>query len=521
MNKVKLPLITAKAYDEINLRPLGKKAWYYTCLLLGFYLVIHWASYNNVAPFCYLLFAVGIILTFVRMSWGFYYYIVVSMLSDDTLEISSVHLIPIGPFTIIIHWTMFMFFMLIFCYLKGPKPFKANKLDKSMFGVIGIFLIAGVIGVANLSQFPRVYISDASYMVNMAIAYFFIRIWMRREEQLRTLVSLIIISYGVKAVVGVVFYYIGTGFPAGRNLRVIYESGRVILGPVFFLCLGLLFYLPKMKLKHRILLSLFAFATLFHLISFGSRGLMILTTLGVLLFAVFSWKNGYRFLIIKYVAVTILSAILCLAIMDEMRPGAISNIRWKLSTLGEYDLSETQVHASLSVTSRIIQAINIFYTQLDNHSLFWGAGLGGWFTDEHYPFGNEFILMRIFPMEQFASRIYTKPHGTPLVIFLKMGIGGLFAYYFIMLLFFKSGYVISLSTDNEFWKASALAICVAMPFLFYGNYMSKLQFFFGVILGILANIESLRMESARVWQSKPSRKTRIIYNNIPYRVWGI
>ena len=84
-----------------------------------------------------------------------------------------------------------------------------------------------------------------------------------------------------------------------------------------------------------------------------------------------------------------------------------------------------------------------------------------------------------------------KPHGTPLVLFLKMGIGGFLAYYFIMFLFLRRGYILFRRLSDLYWKAVVLGFVVALPFFYYKNFMSKLQIFLGVALGILANIESL------------------------------
>lgn len=483
--------IITKEHNRSVHSPLGKKCWHYTILLLALYLIIHWTSYNNVAPFCYLLFALGIALTFIKMSWGFYFYLVISMFSDDTVPPGSIHLVSLGPFTIAIYWTLFMLFMMIGCYLKRPKSFGIQKYDKYILGIMSLYAIAGLVGAGNFFEYPREYISDASYILNLAIAYFFIRIWITKEEQIKRLVSLIIISYGIKATVGVVFYHVGIGMPAGPNLRVIFESGRVILGLVFLLCFSFLFLLRKMNVGHKILTLLFAMATLFHLISFGSRGSSILTVFGLLLFFAFLWVNGYKLQVMKYVVVMLILIVLCLGLINIMRPGAVGNVAWKLSTLAEYDMSKVDGYTSLSVISRLMECLNIFYTELDENCLIWGRGLGGWFSDEYYPFGKIFTIKPSFPLAHFATRRFMKPHGTPLVLFLKMGIGGFLVYYFIMFLFLRRGYILFRRISDLYWKAVVLGFVVALPFFYYKNFMSKLQIFLGVILAILANIEAL------------------------------
>jgi len=494
-----------KAVKSLEVHPLGRQVAWMVALLLLFYIAIDYATYSNMIAFTYLLFLIGLILPLIKISWGFYYYLVVSLLSDDkprmlalvkTGNFSSVHFTSLGPFTLMAYWTIYMFFILLLYHFIKQKRLKIQKMDKYMLGLILLFLAAGAIGVANLVQFPREYIQDASYIVNMAIFYFFIRIAITREEQLRRVITFIIVCFGIKAVVGLVYYYLGIGTHVGQNVRVIFDSGSALLGLIVFLCLGLLLYLPEMKLRYKTLLILFGFACVFNLVTYGSRGNLILAGIGGVLFFVFVGKIKFRRAVrLKYVVTGVLVVVLSLGIINAIRPGALQFVVWKMSTLVELNPAKVSSYSSLSPTTRVIEAINIFYKELDEGSILWGQGLGGWFNDQYYPFPFELFGKFAYPDEHILMGKLFKPHGTPLVIFLKMGLAGVFAYYYIMLLFFKETYVIFKRTNDRFWKAVTLAILVFMPLFFYKNFTSKLQVFFGVTLAIVANVQALGLRN--------------------------
>jgi len=475
-------------------------------LILASYMVIDYASYSNIRSFTYLIFLIGLILPLINIKWGLYYYLIVSILSDDTPRIlslaetanfTSIHFTTLGPFTLMVYWTLFMFFVLLLYYFTKQRPLKIQRMDKYMLGLILLFLVAGAIGAGNAVQFPREYIQDASYMVNMAIFYFFVRVAINMEGQLKRIIELIIFCYGIKTVVALGYYYLCIGTQVGQNIRVIFESGRNLLGLIFFLCLSLLLYLPEMKPRYKLLLMLFGFASLFNLVTYGSRGNLILARIGGVLFLALAERARLqRAIKARYVFMFALLAIASVVAINSIRPGALNFVYWKMRTLLEVNPADLESYTSYSPVTRVIEAINIFYLLLDKGSLLWGEGLGGWFNDQYYPFPFEILGGSAYPDEHILMGKLFKPHGTPLVMFLKMGLLGVLIYYFIMLLFFKETYLIFKNVDSRFWKAVVLAILVFLPLFFYKNFTSKLQVFFGIMLAIVANIQTLGLRNA-------------------------
>jgi hypothetical protein len=482
-----------------------------SAILLTLFLAIDYSSYHNVSVFTYALFLIGLILPFIKISWGFYYYLIVSILSDDTPRIlslretggfTSVHATTLGPFTLMVYWTLFMLFVLILYYLTKQRSFKLQRMDKYMLGLILLFAGAGAIGVGNLLQFPREYMQDASYIINMAIFYFFIRIAIKERSQLKQIVSLLVLAYGVKTLVALPYYFLGIGSPAGQNVKVIFESGRNLMGLVFFLCLALLLYLPKMRRQYKVLLSLFALTSLFNLITYASRGNILLFGISFFLFVIFGSHNKVG-KILKVRLKTVISVgliiLLSIGIVSAMRPGALHYVEWKVRSLFDVNIEAERLS---SVSVRVLEFQNIWHHLLEQGTILWGEGLGGWFDDSYHPYSRSLLGGSAYPDEDILMGKIFKPHGIQFVVLLKMGIIGLFLYFFIMLLFFKESYVVFRRSTRSFWLAIALAILVSLPVFFYKNFTSKIQVFFGIVLAIAANIQALGFSNAAMTHSK-------------------
>ena len=182
---------------------------------------------------------------------------------------------------------------------------------------------------------------------------------------------------------------------------------------------------------------------------------------------------------------------LAVVIVQIMRPGALRYLLWKTRTAVAFQTVHFQPGTISSAASRALEALNIYRQELEEENILWGQGLGGWFSDKYYPYAHSLMGgFHAYPDEQIIAGKLFQPHGTPIFTFLKMGIGGLLCYYFLMALIFKEGFGIFRKVDDRFWKAIALAILVFLPLLFYKNYISKLQVTFGIVLGILANIRT-------------------------------
>jgi hypothetical protein len=444
----------------------------------------------------------GIIIPLINLRCGLFYYLIISLLSDDTprtigsstsSHFTSIHSTSLGPTTIATYLIIFIFLASISYFLiKKKKKIKINVIDQLVVALIALYSLAGIIGLPNLLHFPKIYISDASYIINLAFIYFTIRLIINNKKDLKKLITIIILCFAVKTLVGIIYYYLGMGLTAGKNVKTIYDSIRNLLPFTFFLCFLLpLYFWDKIDKKQKIILFIFSFASLFHIITYSSRGNMILTILGILLVFIFLINRPIyiqkRILIKIFITVfLIITATLCL--ISVLRPGALSYPGWKLKSLFE---TNTNTEKLSSASVRILEFQNIYHYSLKNNNIIWGQGLGGYFKDDYKPYVHKLIGGSAYPDEQILKRTIFKPHGTQFVILLKMGLMGLLVYYLLLLFIFIQSYKLFKKIEDPYCKAIILSITAFLPLLYYKNFISKIQIFFGIILAIISVIYCL------------------------------
>jgi hypothetical protein len=176
-----------------------------------------------------------------------------------------------------------------------------------------------------------------------------------------------------------------------------------------------------------------------------------------------------------------------------MRPGSLDYVYWKLTSTTdlEYDTDLS------SAAVRWLEWKNIVAHLVDKRTLLWGEGLGGWFTDKYYPFSAWLLGGSSYPDEWILQGRLYKPHGTQLFVLLKMGVLGIILYFGTLLLLFLHSVRIFRRLNTIDFKYITLGIVAFTPFLLYKNYISKLQVFMGICLGIIAAIEALQWSSRR------------------------
>jgi len=491
-----------------NIYPLGKKWLLLFGFLLILYLLIDYSSYLGIKPVVYILFVLGIIIPLINLRWGLFYYLTISLLSGDTSRILnsshfiSIHVTQLGQTTLITYLTIFIFLVAISYFLiKKRKKIKITIIDQLIIAVVILYCISGIIGLKNFLQFSKYYISDASYIINLVFIYFVIRLVITNKKQLKQLISLIILCFVVRSLVGIIYYYYGIGMPAGINVRTFYDSSRNLLPFIFFLCTLLALYLwKKISSGQKIILILFSLSALFHIITFASRGNMIFTGIGILLIILFLINRPLHIqkkILIKTTMFVILGIGLTLISVQIIRPGALAYPEWKIKSLYEVNTDSAKLS---STSSRILEFKNIFNHLSTHNNLLWGEGLGGWFRDEYHPYVHKLLGGGAYPDKNILERKIFKPHGSQFMILLKMGLGGLVIYYSLLMIIFIQSYKIFKKIKEPYYKAIALAITVFLPLLFYKNFISKIQIFFGIILAILACINCFKSHIDKNYQ---------------------
>jgi len=114
-----------------------------------------------------------------------------------------------------------------------------------------------------------------------------------------------------------------------------------------------------------------------------------------------------------------------------------------------------------------------------------GTGLGGYFTDEYFPFLHLITGDGAFPDEWIQNNTLYKPHGTLLVLLLKTGLLGFVLYLIGFALLFKESLkkMTLLKSDLEYLLLGSLVLY--LPAIAYKCFNTKLQVYTGIVIGIL------------------------------------
>lgn len=449
---------------------------------------------------CYCLFGLGVVLLFAKPRLGVLYYIAACLLSTDTpflqnvvssSPLISIHTVGIGGMSIMPLWTLLVLaFCLLFVMQKGGIALM-SRFDRIILYWGGLFLTSAIIGMPNLLEALRVCISDASWYINTATAYLAVRLLFQREKDLKQLSVILVSCLAIRAISGIVFYLLGIGEISNTIVKPVLDSCRVLF-PLLVLLGISVYYLPNIRFVTKIIFITFAFAGIFNVLIYASRGSMIFLVFSMLLLSFFLRKPNSRNFEVsrKFKRILIPSAILItitLLAMHFFRPGSINYAVWKLQ-------STTQLNYAHSVSSagvRWLEFLNIFVHLLDGGNIIWGEGLGGYFTDNYIPFAISLLDGNAFPNEWILQNTLYKPHGSQLFILLKMGVGGAIIYFTLLLLFFIRSWKAAKKILNPYWYSMCVACVVFLPLFYYKSFNSKLQISMGIVMAVIVNIIAL------------------------------
>jgi len=474
-------------------------------LLFAFlFTLVEISSYRNITLVPYVLFGFGIAILILKIKWGILYYLTVNLLSTDTpytyltTGFSSVHTTQIAGMTIMSLWTLLVLFWSV-CHIMQKMRTKVflSHIDKLMLIMGLLFGIEAVLGLRHSNINLSVFISDFSYFINMGIAYLAVRLTCRDKHSLYVLLALVVACLIVRACAGIIYFFVGIGEMAGANVRAVTDSIRNIFPLLILLNIAYFVRYPFSK-DHvvRRLFMLGGIIGMFNLISYASRGNIVMTFIGFIILMLLSrnYKSPRRHLsfpfksFFKIVIPVIILLSLTLWSMETIRPGSSRYVSWKLHSLTMINSKGDKIS---SAATRWLEFKNIVPYLWDRGSIIWGEGLGGWFTDEYYPFAASLLGGSAFKDEWILQGRLYKPHGTQLFILLKMGVGGLVVYYSILFMIFIKGIKVSRICNDPLLRIFLLGIISFLPLLFYKNFISKMQVFMGILIGIIAVVQKL------------------------------
>lgn len=462
--------------------------------IIFFFTIIQAVEKTAISTAFFAIYAFGVVLLAANPRLGILFYIAVCLLGTDTPLINatspliSIHTVGLGGMALMPIYTLSVLgFLVIFLLYKGRIVYEKN-FDSIMFSIGGLFLIAGIIGLHNLSHGPRIYISDASWYINMITSYLAVRLFFRKGHDLKLLVMVVIACLGVQAFAGIIFYIFGVGAVSANVVKPVMDSARNLF-PLLVILGFSVYYMPRVSLTTKTIIVMFGFSGVFNVLTYASRGNMILTTFAILLLLVLLHKPQSKNIelsrkIKRIIFPSVVFVAASLLAMHFIRPGSLNFIIWKLkSTL---EIGDADILSSANV--RWLEFQNIVAHLWNNGSILWGEGLAGYFTDDYKPFAMNLLDGSAFKNQWILANTLYKPHGSQLFILLKMGVGGAFIYFALLFLFFVRCWKAKRYILFPFWLSVFTSLLAFLPLIYYKNFNSKLQVFMGIVMAVLVNI---------------------------------
>ena len=471
-----------------------------------FYLLIDLFSYQNIEYAAYGLFVLGLVFLAINLRFGIAYYIVVLILSDDFSRLgvphSSIYTVIPGPLSLSVYWTLAVLGGVLAVAAARPRDGKALRMDLCVLGLVGLYFVAAIIGLPNAIAYPRIFVQDLSYIVNLVCGYAAVRVAFSERHHSLQLVGILLSALGAKAIVSLAYYGVGIGIPAGANLRVLFDSSRVALGLLALVSVALLAHGEASRRRSTVVLLLFLFSALFNMLSFASRGNIILLSFGLLILLV---NRPHRTVVhpqamLRSFATVAGLVTISLVAMQTLRPGSLEYATWKATSIVEVNSRGIPT----STGSRILETVNISGHLIRSGNALWGKGLGGSFVDDVIPYRHLLVDRSAYTYESISTGQLHRPHGTHLVILLKMGFGGLIAYYALLSLFAGMALRRLRRLTDPLIFALGTGMLGSLPFFLFKNFTSQLQVLMGVVLALITVLVSNPVPGSRSSKSQES-----------------
>jgi hypothetical protein len=339
-----------------------------------------------------------------------------------------------------------MLIVFMFPFLFYVRNWLVTKID--LIFALGLFLgitVGLIFGHAKL-----IYVSnDIGVIITIWTGYSFYKVL--HVYNVFNLLALVGIVFGTIAIYN---YFNGIGELVGTHRRPLLDSGRNII------TLSFLYSLIMLREKVSVKWVIFAVISIISIALIGSRGQLVLTALPLTLYVTYAGSG----LILSSV---FLSLIIWLAI-ERTNEGLISFLRWKLTSFTIFDIKGRIT----STGARYFEFINLYAEMAKDWTLYFGRGVGGYFTDKYYPFMAALKGKDAYDITQIRLREISNPHGFQFWLLLKFGLVT-FSY-----LFFRV--TRSFFTSNVRKKV----IIFLAVFCFYKSFTLKMQLVSGIFLGL-------------------------------------
>ena len=420
----------------------------------------------------------------INIKKNFKYFILFFLISYDNSRFSSEFVVQaiasiytIPSFNMLV--TIIASCVLLLIYMLKGKVLVAKDMKALVYFNLFILCMGLICGLSYSISYPRIAIQDASYFINpMVFMLATYLIYKDDHKHFHVFLNSIVLAISIKLIILLFLFFTGNGEVVGSMVKVTGDSGKSLFG--LYATVFILLFAKNTSVYRFAYLFMFLVSILL-LFSAASRSsmLFIVIALGIALFFLDETKTKK----VKYISFSVIGIFFSILSIELIHPNAINNILWKLTTFNEIDIY-AEKHRSLSALTRYIEILNIYYQHLADNTLFLGAGFGSYFTDSHVPFPYTLYGTDSYRDEWIDNRTFFKPHTTPIFFFLKIGLGGVFIYYFVYIkvVFKLREYLPSIKNNIEY--CFALAIMSNILLLITKNFSSKMQIALGIFMAI-------------------------------------
>jgi len=463
----------------------------YCGALLAYYIFLSVCAHKAVYLVPIGLAIINTVIFYVRPRAGLFMFIPFMLLSEwasrydirSTENMASIHTIYFGAFNLFTYMLVFFAAIILFRYPFHNGKLTLNRMEKSLSLMILVYIIAAVAGIPNAVYYPREYISDIAPLVNFLCGYILIKYLLPDLSGLKDLVWLFLYCFSARALIGIIWNFMGSGYSEGMVLIPFYDPVGAFPAFVVSVAISILIYTQQQMEKKIFLWGVILISIAFFLM-WPSRAAWIVMISAVFFVCFFSrWKDK-----IIFFGIVIGVGYLLYLVLRAYASEIIDYAMWKISTLQYLSLG---LEAPTTISQRFVEGYNIIRKLVEEWAILWGKGAGSWFDDKYFTFPivgeSEQLALSAYSYDQLQAWKFFRPHDTYLIILLKAGVIGIVLYMAFIYRYLKT---IFLEIRRcKYSDRTAIIVGLSVPFINQLlGFSPKNYVMAGILFGIIVNI---------------------------------
>ncbi|KPJ55941.1 hypothetical protein AMJ49_06045 [Parcubacteria bacterium DG_74_2] len=463
------------------------------------YIIIDWLSYNG-SVFIPLVFGIiAIFLLFFKERAFVYFITILLLLSDDVSKYVGIgDSIPESIIGYPFYGKVILAYILVIAFLKiiadflirKKNRFSLNIYDKVIIIMFLLYLFSAIVGIPNLLDYSGEYLGHLAPIIVIIISYLLIKRNFYSKDDLIKFFKIIILIFTGRLLATTLMFFSFKDIYYQINYSSVNEF---ILIPLYF-WIGLIIWKNRQEsfsIIKKIFVVLMVLMILFNVFIYGQRTIVFFFIISLFLIFLLLLFSIPKF--VKAIGLILIIILISGIILIAFMPQHFNYFTLKYKQI--FDWSLHPASGTTTIAERQIELINIFGRLVNEKSLLWGEGLGGYFSSEYYPLPPEAHKQGSFPPEQLEKDQFFKPHNSFILIFLQMGILGLFIYLLLILLIILQLFRDFHKSFNVNFKILFFSIFLGGFSIFILNPTLATNFLYGLILALASNGHSIFLKN--------------------------